>query len=314
MDQQDTGSDPDVVVVGAACLDIKGRLDQAFVAGTSNSGSVRLSVGGCARNIAENVARLGLPVALLTAVCQDDFGRTIIRQSQQAGVNTEHVLVSCDHHSAAYIALLNPNGQLLVGIDDTRSINAITPAYIAEHAELLANARMVMMDANVPLDAAEALLRICDDAGVEVGFDPVAFAPAIRYRSLLHRFAFVTPNVIEAQALTGLPIGTVDQARVAAKKLVSIGSDIAIITMADQGVVYATSETSGHVPAIKIDIVDATGASDALTATLIYGLLNDFAVDESVRLGASAAALTLGSTDTVRQDLTLEHLYAQLVL
>src|SRR5262245_57118946 len=92
---------PDVVVVGAAGLDIKGRLRGDTVAGTSNPGEVRISVGGGARNIAENLARLGLRVTLLSAVCEDDFGQTIIRQTTRAGVDTTNVLRTCNHHSAA---------------------------------------------------------------------------------------------------------------------------------------------------------------------------------------------------------------------
>lgn len=304
----------DIVVVGAACLDVKGHLNGDIVAGTSNPGMVQISVGGCARNIAENLARLGLPTALLTAVCQDDFGRTIVHQTENAGVNTDHVLITCDRHSAAYMALLNPQGNLLVGLDDTEATLAITPEYINEHASLLANARMVMMDANVPIESTKRLLDICSIAGVPVGLDPVAFAPAQRYRNQIGAFALVTPNAVEAQALTGMPISNVEQAIRAAKQLIAQGVEIAIITMADQGLVYATSDLSGHIPAISMEIVDATGASDALTSTVLYALVNDISIDEAVRLGASAAALTLSSTETVRQDLSLESLYEQLVL
>ena len=56
------------------------------------------------------------------------------------------------------------------------------------------------------------------------------------------------------------------------------------------------------------------GAGDALAGAVIYALLNDIPVDEAVRLGVSAATLTLESIDTVRQDLSLESLYAQLVI
>ncbi len=60
--------------------------------------------------------------------------------------------------------------------------------------------------------------------------------------------------------------------------------------------------------------MDLTGAGDALTAAVVFGLLNDFPVDEAVRLGASAAALTLQSRETVCPDLSLERLYDQLVI
>ena len=77
---------------------------------------------------------------------------------------------------------------------------------------------------------------------------------------------------------------------------------------------YATPSTSGFVPALEVDVVDPTGAGNALTATVIYALLNDIPLDEAVRLGVSAATLTLDSHETVRSDLSLESLYAQLII
>lgn len=313
-DRTSNGPQPEVVVVGAACLDIKGRLLTDLVGGTSNAGQVQISVGGCARNIAENLARLGTRTALMSVVCQDDFGRTIIRQTERAGVDTAHIVVTCEQHSASYIALLGQQGQLVVGIDDTEAIGALTPAFMADHAELLGGARMVMLDANVPLDTAAAVLEICAEAGVPVGLDPVAVAPAQRYRDSLGSFFLVTPNAVEAAALTGIPIASVEQATRAAKRLIADGVTIAIITLADAGVVYATGDSSGHVPALDVEVVDTTGASDALTATVIYALLNSIPIDEAVRLGVSAAALTLRSGDSVYQELNLERLYAQLMI
>jgi len=304
----------EVIVVGAACLDIKGRPLGDIVAGTSNPGVVRISVGGGARNVAENLARLGTPTALLSVVCQDDFGRTIIHQTEQAGVDTDHVLISCEQHSAAYMALQSAERTLLVAVDDTSAAGAITPEYIDDHASLLEQARMVVIDANVPLEAAERLLSICHAAEVPVALEPVTYAAALRYRSLAGAFYLMTPNGVEAQALSGLPVSGAEQGALAAKQLVAAGVQIAIITLGHAGLVYATPESNGYVPSIEGEIVDPTGAGDALTAAVVYALLNDIPVDEAVRLGVSAATLTLASNDTVRQDLSLESLYAQLVI
>ena len=92
------------------------------------------------------------------------------------------------------------------------------------------------------------------------------------------------------------------------------GTDIVVITLAEEGVVYATADASGHVPAMATNFIDSTGASDALTAAVVFGLLNDIPIDEAVRLGASAAALTLSCSDTVCVDLSLELLYEHLVI
>jgi pseudouridine kinase len=96
--------------------------------------------------------------------------------------------------------------------------------------------------------------------------------------------------------------------------MVSMGVEIAIITLAQFGVCYATSETNGFVPAIRTEIVDPTGGGDALTAAVMFGLLNEMPLDDAIRLGVSAATLALRSPGAVVPDLTLEKLYDQLVI
>ena len=67
-------------------------------------------------------------------------------------------------------------------------------------------------------------------------------------------------------------------------------------------------------PALPVEVVDPTGAGDALTAAVAYGLLEGVSPEEAVRLGMAAAACTLECQDTVCPDLSPEALYERLVL
>jgi pseudouridine kinase len=97
--------------------------------------------------------------------------------------------------------------------------------------------------------------------------------------------------------------------------LVSKGVQIAIVTLAEQGLAYASSSGgAGHIPALHTQVVDKTGAGDALTAAVIFGLVNDMPLDEAVRLGISAASLTLRTRETVASDLSLDKLYDELIV
>jgi pseudouridine kinase len=306
-------SGADVMVIGAATLDIKGRLLSEMIAETSNPGTVSISVGGVARNIAENLARLGLSTALIAAVGDDAFGQAIVSRTLAAGVDTTRVMTVA-RHSAAYLALLGSDGHLVTAIDDSHTAELLPPAEIERHAADFERARVVIFDANLAPESAERLLQICTAAGVPVGFDPVSFGLAERFRGRLAGLFLVTPNAIEAQALTGLEVRGIPAATRAAQQLVAEGVTIAIVTLARAGLVYATTDQHGYIPAIPCEVVDATGAGDALVAATVYGLLQRLPVDEAVRLGVSAATLTLLSAETVRRDLSLESLYAQLVI
>lgn len=301
-----------IVVIGAASLDIKGQLVRDFLPGTSNAASIRLSAGGVGRNVAENLVRLGTPVALIAAVCEDDFGRAIIQQTEAAGVDVSGVLISCDQRSASYIAIVAPNRELLAGLDDSVAARAITPEWIDLFADRLREAQMVVLDANLTRATVDHVLDLCEEADVPVALEPVAFGLATRFRERVGRFTLVIPNAFEAEALAGMHVEDVPSAIRAAQHLVSLGTEIAVITLAHEGVVYATGSEVGHIPAVSTDIVDPTGAGEALAAAVIYGLTNDIPLAECVRLGVIAATLTLRSPETVAPELSLEYVYAQL--
>jgi len=173
---------------------------------------------------------------------------------------------------------------------------------------------MVVMDANLTPRAIRSAISLARKAGVPICVDPTSVSLAPRLIPHLAGLAIVTPNVAEAGILCGAKIPGRREAVKAAQKLVAAGVETAIITMGPEGLCYATSTESGHVPAIKVEVVDYTGAGDALTAGMVFGLLNDFPLDEAVRLGVSAATLTIQSRETVRPDLSLELLYERLVI
>lgn len=303
-----------VVVIGAACLDIKGRLVEPLLMGTSNAGRLTISVGGVARNIAENLARLGADTTLIAAVGADEFGQLIMSQTEEAGVRTEAMLIIEDQHTAAYLALLDHDGLLHTALDDSDCVRALTPEYLLENSDLIRTADVVFIDANLRRASADVIRAMCAEEGIPLCLEPVAYGLATRYRDRLQGLYVITPNEREAEALTGLMVSSPAEATIAAKELVRLGVQIAIITLAREGVVYATGAEHGHISTAVSQIVDPTGAGDALAAAVVFGLMNQLPVDEAVRLGASAAALTVASTDTVRRDLSLESLYAQLLI
>jgi pseudouridine kinase len=304
-----------VLVIGAASIDTKGHADQAIQAGTSTPGAIRVSVGGVGRNIAENLIRLGEPVILLSAVGDDGSGRRILHQALDCGIDVSHVLVSETHRTAAYLAVLDDTGNLGMSIDDMYiNRDLITPEFVYRRRSLFRDARMIVLDANLSAATLRTIFKLARRYALPVCADPTTTTLAPRLCPHLPDLTLVAPNAAEAEALCGVQVTDRGSGLVAAKKLVSMGVEIAIVTLGATGLVYATSEESGHVPAIEVEVVDLTGAGDALTAAVVFGLLNGFPVDEAVRLGTSAAALTLRSRETVCPDLSLERLYDQLVI
>jgi len=303
----------DTIVIGAASLDIKGRVAGPLQMSTSNPGVIRRSPGGVARNVAENLARLGVEVALISAVGEDWAGRCVLEQTRRAEVDVSHVLIRPDLRTGTYLALQGEDGRLVVGLDDMAALEAITPRYLNDRRRLFRDARMVVVDANLSPAALETVFRLADRYGSPVCADPTSTPLAERLRPFLRQLHLAVPNLAEAGALLGQPVERSNHVSLA-RQLVAKGVRMAVITLAEQGLCYATAEENGHLPALSVPVADRTGAGDALTAAVIFGLLEELSPSEAVRLGISAAALTLQCRDTVCPDLSLEKLYEQLVV
>lgn len=305
---------PYVLVIGAASIDSKGRAGAPLTLGTSTPGNVRVSVGGVARNVAENLTRLGETAALLSAIGKNGSGKRILNNAADVGINTDFIIISEEHHTSAYLALLDENGNLVMSVDDMAVLSTITPKVIDSYRELIKNAQMIVIDSNLSQATINTLFKVARRYKVPVCADPTSTVLAPRLKPHLSKIYMITPNIAEAEVLGECAIDDENDAVTAARRLVNKGVEIVVITLAEEGVVYATANASGHVPAMATSLVDSTGASDALTATVVFGLLNDIPIDEAVRLGASAAALTLATDDTVYQKLSLELLYDSLVI
>lgn len=304
------------LVIGAAGVDIVGRLHDKLRLGSSNPSQIRSAFGGVARNVAENLARLGQPVQLITAVGKDSVGDQLLSQVSQAGVDVNNALRTDEYPSGLYLAAVDTRGELKLALDDMRAITQITPEYLDQHISLFKNASLLFVDANLSRKTLSRAILLAQRAGIPVCADPTSVVLSRRLSSHLHRINLITPNSAEASELCDWHIdpGNKHQTLDAAKCLVAQGVKIVIMTLAEFGVCYATSQTSGNLPAIRTEIVDPTGGGDALTAAVLFGLLNDIPLDDAVRLGVSAATLTLRYPGAVVPDLTLEKLYDQLVI
>jgi pseudouridine kinase len=305
-----------VLVLGAAGMDVIGRLESDLKPAASNPAKIRSSYGGVARNVAENLARLGQPVQLITVVGQDANGDRILEHTANAGVDVSAVIRCQDYPTGYYMGVVNKKGMLQYAVDDMRLMEEITTTYLKAHEELFKSASMVFVDANLPVKSLRTASSLARRAKIPVCADTASFTLAERLVKFLPRYFLVTANSKEAGVLTDLEFEASDSetAMEAARRLVNQGVRIALVTLAEYGVVYATSETTGHISAIRTPISDPTGAGDAMTAAVLFALLNDIDLDDAIRLGVSAASLTLRHPGSVYPNLSLEGLYDHLLV
>lgn len=304
-----------ILVIGASGLDVIGRLEDDLQTGISNPARIRTGFGGVSRNVAENLARLGQSVQLITVVGADKIGDELLAYTEAAGVDVSASLRTSDYPTGFYMGIHDKNGARQFAMDDMRLMACLTPEALRARSSLAASASLIFMDTNLPEKTIKAAIALAKKAHIPICADATSTSLAHKLRPHFAQLYLLTCNSAEAGTLTGLSFEASERkaALEAARMLVNQGVDIALITLAKFGVVYATSETTGHIPAIRTRIFDTTGAGDALTAAVLFGLQNDMPLDDAVRLGVSAASLTLRHPGTVFPGLSLEILYDELV-
>lgn len=305
-----------VLVIGATLLDTKGKPVAGLAPGTSNPAEIRSTRGGTARNVAENLARLGAEVVLVSAVGDDPTGRQLLIQTAEAGVNLDYVQMLPGRTTGSYIALLEADGLLSVALDDVRVMETITPDFLNRNRALFRDASQVMFDGSLSEAAMRTTVRLAREYGVPLCADPASARLAYKLRPYLPELRLVVPNQVEEAELCGVDFPGYDpQAGLTlARRLLDAGVEMVVVTLADFGLDYATADEMGYIPPSHSKFVDSTGTGDAVTAAVMFGLLNDLPIVEAIRLGAAAAAITLQTNETVVPDLSLDMLYEHLIV
>lgn len=301
--------EPSVVVVGGANMDVKARSTKAVVAGTSNPGTGSMAAGGVGRNVAENLARLGTRTHLVAAIGSDGLGDQVLAATSGAGVHVEHVRRSA-RATGTYTAVLDAAGELVVAVADMVATDELSPEQVNGARDLIAAASLVVLDGNLATATLDFALDLATQAGVRVVLEPVSVPKAAAFASLLEAerpVYAVTPNRDELAALTGLPTRTDRQIEKAVRALHDRGVEVVWVRLgADGSLLSGPGATGGSVllDAVPAEVVDVTGAGDAMLAAFCHALLEGADPAAAAAYGHSAAALTIASPHTVRPDLT----------
>lgn len=305
-----TMSDPgqaDIVVIGGSNMDLHARAAEPVTMGSSMSGSAVISPGGVGRNLAENLARLGDSVALVSVVGNDPIGDEVVDYTVSVGVDCTHVRRRADVRTGTYNAVLDAEGELVVAIADMAATDEFSPLVVEAARDLIARARVVLVEANIPVRTAERAFDLAAEFDVPAAFDPVSVPKALRTRDLLHAgraLCMVTPNQAELAALSGLPTGTDKEIQKATACLHDRGAEVVWVRLGARGSMISHHDSLLWLDSVATDVVDVTGAGDAMMAAYCHERLRGQSIEAAARFGHVAAALTCATHDTVRMDLS----------
>jgi pseudouridine kinase len=291
-----------VAVIGGAVFDRKYHARAPLVAGTSNPVDGSHSHGGVARNVAENLARLGVPVRFSSIVGHDDTGNALLRNLETIGVDVGGVARSDARPTAEYAAILDTGNDLALGIADMAIFDHYSEADLDRALQNGTTGDWVFADCNLPAAILSALVSRCGAAGRRLAVNTVSTPKAFRIRDLLDRIDLLFTNRDEANALVeeAAPLDT----KSVGEALLACGVRAAVITDGAAG--YAIVEDGGvdwhnAVPARPVDI---TGAGDAFVAGTLACLIAGDGLAQAASAGALLAARTTETLSSVLPDLS----------
>ncbi len=270
-----------VCCIGGASVDEKFHLDLVPAAATSNPARRVSGFGGVARNVADNLARTGAGVALVSAIGRDAAGEALRAGLRAAGVDTAGIVRSAHHPTGTYVAIIDSAGELTIGVSDLSAVEALTPDDIARAWPLVATADFVFADCNLSAATLERLIATCGEAGLRLALDAVSIAKSARLPSDLHAVDVLFCNADEAPSCRGR------------------GARALVVTDGPRPVVVHRGEVSEAIPVEPVTAVDVTGAGDALIAATLVRLCAGDDLAAAVRAGVAAGSRTVASLATV---------------
>ncbi len=290
---------PYICVIGGSNIDIEGYPSGALLLGDSNPGVVKTSLGGVGRNIAENLARLGIETKFLSVVGNDAHGKRVLDHAKAIGLDMEDALIA-DAPTSTYLSVLDATRDMHVGIAHMDILQRLDTAYIQAHAAIINNARFCIVDTNLP----EILAYLVTQYEVPFVLDTVSASKAVKAKHLLRHFHTIKPNRLEAEILSGIAIHTEKDLRKVGRYFMDQGVRQSFITMGAEGVYYKTQDAEGIITSAPVEMVSATGAGDAFVAGLVYSLCKQKETEDTVKFAIGASLMAILSEDTINPNIS----------
>jgi pseudouridine kinase len=203
-------SEPDYpIAIGAATVHLKSAFQQTE---SSENGihlqdgcEINLTFEGSARNISENLVRLGEKPLMISAIANDLFGNEILRICQQHGISTEHCLLLNNEKSTIYLEIINPKGLNITGLANNTAEQNLTPDFLETKYNTLKNAKQIVMDDELPQKSIEYITSNFNSSDLFL-LTTRNLSRISNYRRYMERFNGLIFSFRTACELCGIPL------------------------------------------------------------------------------------------------------------
>lgn len=299
-------NNPYILVLGASIVDIFGFCGRSYAQRDSIPGHIKISFGGVCRNIAENLARVGVNTQFISTLGDDENGKSILEHSRKLGYNMENSLFLEGESTPTYLAILNHQGEMESAVVDMESLNKMDEAFVDGKHEVFENAEYTIVDSDNPI-LLEYILKKYQGKSKFI-LDPVSAKKAKKIRHLVKYFHTIKPNRFETEALCGFKIETNDDLKKAGRFFIEQGVKNVFISLDADGIYYITSEGEEGTLACceSINVKNVTGAGDSFVAGIGYGYMNNLNIKDTLKYSVAMSIITITHEETINPNMNHE--------
>ena len=279
-----------IVVVGSANVDLTIFSDTFPRPGETILGErFDLGFGGKGANQAVAAAHCGAKAHMVARVGEDLFGPATIENFKALGIGASHVKPVKGVSSGVAPILVEKSGQnrilVVKGANDRLTTKGVDKA-----ASLLKRADMIVLQLEIPIQTVYHTIHLAKQHEIPVILNPAPAAPLDL--EMITSVDYFIPNEIEAETITGMPVGTVEEAKACAEHMLSRGLKRVILTLGERGALVAGKDGIALVPSFRVKIVDSSGAGDAFIGSFAAFFGEGLSEPEALRRASLYAALS----------------------
>jgi pseudouridine kinase len=257
-----------VVCIGASFVDELFHAKEELLLATTNDAAVTKTAGGVSRNIAHQLALLGVPVHLISVFGNDSDGDWLKKVCTDAGVHVE-ASITKKGLSGKYTGILSPDGSLYTAFLTNAANHLLVPEHLEKQRALLQTASYLLADANIPVETVDWLLAFSKETGIPFVIEPVSVPPAKKLKSVnLEGLFLITPNEDELPVLCSEKAFFSQQQ---VEELLNRGVKHIWLHNGKHGSALYSNGKSITLHAPSIEVVDCTGAGDGSLSGFILG-------------------------------------------
>ncbi len=287
-----------VTVFGSFVVDLMGRTPHLPVPGETVKGSMfKMGPGGKGFNQGVAAHKAGADVTMVTKLGKDSFANVALDAMKELNMKQDYIFVTEEAETGCALILVDENTSQNEIVVLLGACNTITDDEVDSLTNILKDSEYLLTQLETNVSATNRVIDIAHKNHTKVILNTAPVQPI--EDEVLKKVYLITPNEVEAEILTGIPVDSKENADKAADWFFEKGVENVLITLGGRGVYIATDEKRAIIPAYHVEAIDTTGAGDAFNGGLVAALAEGKNLWEAAGFANALAAVAvqrLGTT------------------